>query len=78
MTAELQNVYHAYKNGQKYIAANYWQISLTCFCCKKIEHRVTSNITKHAEVNNILYPQQHGFKSKHHAKHKTFNISITS
>ena len=54
----------AYKKGQKYIPANYRPISLTCICCKIIEHIVTSHIMKHAEANNILYPLQHGFRSK--------------
>jgi hypothetical protein len=29
-----------------------------------IEHIVTSHIMRHAERNNILYPLQHGFRSK--------------
>ncbi|VDI38609.1 Hypothetical predicted protein [Mytilus galloprovincialis] len=54
----------AYTNGQKYIQANYRPTSITCICCKIIEHIVTSHIMKHAEAVNILYPLQHGFRSK--------------
>ena len=54
----------AFKKGQKYILANYRPISLACICCKVIEHIVTSHIMRHAERNNILYPLQHGFRSK--------------
>jgi hypothetical protein len=31
----------AFKKGQKYVPANYRPISLTCICCKVIEHIVT-------------------------------------
>ena len=51
-----------FKKGSKYDAANYRPISLTCICCKMMEHVITSHIMKHAEKNNILYPLQHGFR----------------
>lgn len=51
-----------YKKGQKYKAENYRPISLTCICCKLMEHIVTSHIMKHAEEHSILYPLQHGFR----------------
>jgi hypothetical protein len=54
----------AFKKGQKYVPAKYRPISLTGICCKVIEHIVTSHIMRHAERNNILYPLQHGFRSK--------------
>ena len=38
------------------------QISLTCICCKLIEHIIFSNIISHLENNNILYDLQHGFR----------------
>ena len=56
----------AFKKGQRYQASNYRPISLTCVCCKIMEHIhvVTSHIMKHSENNNILYPLQHGFRSQ--------------
>ena len=57
------NVSAVYKKGKKMIAANYRPISLTCICCKLFEHVVTSHIMKHAEMHNILYACQHGFRS---------------
>ena len=54
----------AFKKGKKYLPSNYRPISLTCVCCKIMEHIVTSHIMNHAERNNILYPLQHGFRSK--------------
>ena len=58
------NVSPVYKKGEKYIAENYRSISLTCICCKLMEHIVTSHIMNHADNNSILYPLQHGFRSK--------------
>jgi hypothetical protein len=46
----------AFKQGQKYVPANYRSISLTCICCRVIEHIVTSHIMGHAERNNIICP----------------------
>ena len=54
----------AFRKGLKYVPAIYRPISLACICCKVIEHIVTSHIMRHAERNNILYPLQHGFRSK--------------
>ena len=45
------NVAPAFKKGERYKAENYRPISLTCICCKLMEHIITSNIMK-----------QHGFR----------------
>ena len=58
------NVSPVYKKGDRYKAENYRPISLTCICCKLMEHIVTSHIMGHADRNNILYPLQHGFRCK--------------
>ena len=42
--------------------ANYRPISLTCVCCKLMEHIVVSNFMRHLEANHILNPNQHGFR----------------
>ena len=34
--------------------------SLTCVCCKLMEHIVVSNFMRHLETNHILNPNQHG------------------
>jgi len=69
-----------YKKGQKYSAVNYRPISLTCICCKIMEHVITSHIMKHGETNNILYPLQHGFRKARSCETQllefTDNISI--
>jgi hypothetical protein len=56
------NVTPIYKKGQKYKAENYRPISLTCVCCKIMEHIITSNIMSHAESSGIFHPLQHGFR----------------
>jgi hypothetical protein len=56
------NVAPAFKKGEKYKAVNYHPISLTCICCKIMEHIITSNIMTYLENNNILYDLQHGFR----------------
>ena len=38
--------------------------SITCICCKLMEHIVTSHIMRHADDQNIVYPLQYGFRSK--------------
>ena len=53
-----------FKKGDKCDPANYRTISLTCICCKLMEHIVTSNLTKHLNNHNILYDLQHGFRER--------------
>ncbi len=51
-----------FKKEQRYNPENYRPISLTSICSKIMEHIIVSNIMKHADQNNILYPLQHGFR----------------
>jgi hypothetical protein len=52
-----------YKKGQKYNPENNRPISLTCICCKLLEHLIVKHIMSHADTHNILYPLQHGFRT---------------
>ena len=52
-----------YKKGNKSDPANYRPISLTCILCKVMEHIVLSHMWKHLNKNNIILPDQHGFRS---------------
>ena len=49
------NVSPVYKKGAKTKAENYRPISLTCICCKVMEHVITSNI--------MAYLDKHGNKT---------------
>jgi hypothetical protein len=43
-----------YEKGQKYNSENYRPISLTCICCKLLEHLFVKHIMSHADTHNIL------------------------
>ena len=58
------NVAQIFKKGEKYDAANYRPVSLTCICCKTLEHIIVSNINKHLAFESILADCQHGFRSQ--------------
>ena len=53
-----------FKKGEKYDAANYRPVSLTCICCKTLEHILVSSINKHLALDSILADCQHGFRSQ--------------
>ena len=53
-----------YNEGEKYDAANYRPVSLTCICCKTLEHIIVSKINKHLALESILADCQHGFRSQ--------------
>ena len=53
-----------FKKGKKSDPANYRPISLTCICCKIMEHIILSHMAKHLSLNNILIDQQHGFREQ--------------
>ena len=53
-----------FKKGPKSDPANYRPISLTCLCCKVMEHIVLSHIAKHLSANKILLDSQHGFRQR--------------
>jgi len=54
-----------FKKGDRSDPANYRPVSLTCVCCKLLEHILFSATMKHLETHNILLPTQHGFRTKH-------------
>ena len=58
------NVAPIYKKGQKYDAANYRPVSLTCIISKVMEHIICSSLMKHANRHGMFYDLQHGFRDK--------------
>ena len=58
------NVSAIFKKGQRYDPANYRPVSLTCLCCKLLEHVVVSNMMKHVDQPKILTDCQHGFRTR--------------
>ena len=53
-----------YKKGPKIKAENYRSISLTCICCKVMEHVMTSNVMAYLDEHHLLHSNQHGFRKK--------------
>ena len=53
-----------FKKGDRSTAANYRPISLTCVCCKLMEHVIRTQVTEHLEKNNIFSDAQHGFRKR--------------
>ena len=58
------NVTPVFKKGEKFKAVNYRPVSLTCILCKQFEHIIASQLMTHLNRNNILFKNQHGFRSK--------------
>ena len=54
-----------YKKGEHYKPSNYRPVSLTSVPCKLMEHIIVTNVMSHLETNEILAPQQHGFRKRH-------------
>jgi len=52
----------AYKKGDRKCTSNYRPISLTCICCKLLEHIIYSSVSTHWEANNVIREEQHGFQ----------------
>ena len=59
------NVAPVFKKGNTNLAENYRPISLTCVCCKLLEHIICHSVRDHLERHNILSVFQHGFRSGH-------------
>ena len=58
------NVSAVFKKGQRYDQANYRPVSLTCLCCKMLEHFIASNVMNHVVKCSILSDCQHGFHAR--------------
>ena len=58
------NVSAVFKKGQRYDPANYRPVSLTCLCCKMLEHIIVSNVMKHVDKHSFLSDCQHGFRAR--------------
>ena len=62
------NVSAVFKKGQQYDPGNYRPVSLTCLCCKMLEHTMVSNVMKHVDKYSILSDCQHGFHARRSCK----------
>ena len=58
------NIVPIFKKGDRAEAVNYRPISLTCICCKLLEHVIRSQLMKHLNSHRILHNLQHGFREE--------------
>jgi len=58
------NIAPIFKKGDRTKPVNYRPISLTCICCKLLEHIVVSSMMSHLDDYNILSNFQHGFRRR--------------
>ena len=63
-----------FKKSEKYEAANYRPVSLTCICYQTLEHILVSNINKHLALDSILADCQHGFRSRRSCETKLVQL----
>ena len=69
------NITPVFKKGQKYLCSNYYRpISLTCVVSKLMEHVVCSSIMNRANMHNILYSLQHGFRARRSCETQLINL----
>ena len=61
---KIAHVVPVFKKGDKSSPDNDRPISLTCLCCKILEHIVYSNIFTHLNQANILCEEHHGFRER--------------
>ena len=57
------NINPLFKKGNTNLAVNYRPVSLTCVCCKLLEHIIFSHVMAHLQTHNLLSINQHGFRS---------------
>ena len=63
---KLADIVLIFKGGSnKYDVNNCRSISLTSTVCKLIESVIRKNISDNCNINNILTPEQHGFRSNY-------------
>ena len=59
---KLANVFALHKQGPRDEVTNYRPISLTCVCCKIMEHIMCSNMARFLGSHNVLTLRRHGFR----------------
>jgi len=57
---ETANVTPVFKQGNRTLASNYRPVSLTCICCKILEHVVLHHLN--IQLENFIHESQHGFR----------------
>ena len=74
-SANISAISAIFKEGQRYDPANYRPVSLTCLCCKILEHVIVSNVLKHLDYHKILTDCQHGFRVRRSCETQLLTLS---
>ena len=61
---KIAHVVPIFKKGDRASPNNYRPISLTCLCCKILEHIIQSNIYTHLTRHQVFCDEQHGFRAQ--------------
>lgn len=72
---KIGKVVPVFKSGNKHSHENYRPISLTCICCKMLEHIIASHIYDHLESNHFFFPNQHGFRKGFSCESQLFEFT---
>ena len=64
-----------FKKGDRTNPSNYRPISLTCICCKTLEHILHTNIMSHFSNYSILSDTQFGFRKNYSAELQLIKVS---
>jgi hypothetical protein len=62
---KVANICPIFKKKDRTVPANYRPVSLTCICCKMLEHIVCANLNDHFDKHNIITNRQHAFRKNH-------------
>ena len=61
---KIAHVVPIFKKGDRASPNNYRPISLTCLCCKILEHIIQSNIYTHLTRHQVFCDEKHGFRAQ--------------
>ena len=68
------NVSPIFRKGDRGLASNYQPVSLTCVCCKLMEHILVRHMLKHFDDENIISNKRHGFRKGHSCETQLITI----
>ena len=66
------NVSPIFRKGDRGLASNYRPVSLTCVCCKLMEHILVRHMLRHFDDENIISDKRHGFRKGHSCETQLF------
>ena len=68
------NVAPIFKKGDKHKPSNYGPVSLTCITSTIMQYIFVSYLMKLLEIQNIIFPLQHGFRRNHSCESQLLSL----